>query len=112
MGNTLKLSSPTKLARLGHFPPAIARQGALPPYMSFLCMVAPEILYRQCTVQQEREEGEKKGLLEQTFSYRHLWATENITEESPPRSGNPGYQGKGTAARDFFPVGFFVWLLC
>ncbi len=75
-------------------------------------MVAPEILYRQCTVQQEREEGEKKGLLEQTFSYRHLWATENITEESPPRSGNPGYQGKGTAARDFFPVGFFVWLLC
>ncbi len=39
--------------------------------------------------------------MEQSFSYRHLWATENITEESPPRSGNPGYQGKGTPALDF-----------
>ncbi len=62
----------------------------------------------QCTFfKQGSEEGEEDGLLEQTFSYRHLWATENITEESPPRSGNPGYQGKGRSARDFVRKSFF-----
>jgi hypothetical protein len=39
MGNTLKIQSPTKLAQLGHFPPA-SQAGALPArcsmYMSFL----------------------------------------------------------------------------
>jgi hypothetical protein len=53
MGKTLKIPSPTKLARLAHFPPA-SRRATLPAWcsMSFLCIILPNsnILYMYCNI--------------------------------------------------------------